>query len=226
MPGDTWVLAQVASLVLLSVAHVARSTSKRASVSLPRLSLLLAFGASAGVNVGSWVTSALLTADACPLRTSRGRSAVDIDACGALALTLTLQAFALSAGLYAAFAAAALVAPPQRGQGRSLAAAAVAAGTWLLIGAQLCSRFGVASELAADVYVRLGLLVYAGRIYFDTGALAERVRSEGDADVVGHAVNVVANTLQLFIRIITVLAEHLAKKKREEEEEEARKKRT
>ena len=219
-------MAQIAALALLSAAHVARESAKRASVSLPRLALLLAFGASAGVNVGSWVTQALLKAEACPMRTSRGllsRATVDLDACSSLALTLTLQAFALTSGLYAAFATAALVAPPQRGEGRQLAAAVVAAGTWLLLGAQLCSRFGWASELAADVYVRVGLVVYAGRIYFDTTALAERVRAEGDADVVGHAVNIVANTLHLFIRIITVFAEHMAKKKREEEEEEARK---
>ena len=218
-PGGAWQLAQVAALFLLSAAHVSRGSAKRASVSLPRLSLLLAFGASAGVNVGSWITSALLAADACPLR----RRAVDLDACGALARTLTLQACALTAGLYAAFAAAALMAPPQRGQGRHLALCVVAAGTWLLLGAQLCARLGWASQLAADVYVRLGLVVHAARIYVDTGALAERVRAEGDADVVGHAVNVVANTLQLFIRVITLLAQHLAKQKREEEEEAARK---
>jgi hypothetical protein len=82
---------------------------------------------------------------------------------------------------------------------------------------------GWAAGLAADVYVRPGVVVYAGRVCFDTHTLAERVRAEGDCDVVGHAVSIVANTLQLFIRVIKLLAEHMAKQKREEAEAEAKK---
>jgi FtsH-binding integral membrane protein len=213
-------VAQVAALALLSIAHATRSSSKpRASVSPLRLALLLAFGASAGVNVGSWVTSALLTADACPTVTQpggllrRATTAIDVEACSRVALVLSLQAFALTGGLYAAFAAAALLAPPS-GSGARLAASVLGVGVWLLLGAQICTRMGWASGLAADLYVRLGVVVYAGRIYFDTHTLSERVRADGDCDVVGHAVNIVANTLHLFIRVITLLAEHMAKQKR------------
>jgi FtsH-binding integral membrane protein len=156
-------------------------------------------------------------------RGALGRPAVDLDACSHVALLLSLQAFALTAGLYVAFAAAALLSPP-RGSTAQLAATALAVGAWILFGAQFCTRMGWASDLAADVYVRLGVVVYAGRVFFDTHALAERVRAEGDCDVVGHAVNIVANTLQMFIRVIKLLAEHMAKQKKREEEEEAERK--
>jgi hypothetical protein len=234
VPGDLWLVVQVVTLALNGFTHVTRSASStaakpRASVSAPRLALLLAFGAAVGVNVGSWVTSALVTADACPTVTQpagllrRGATTVDLEACSRVALVLSLQAFALTGGLYAAFAAAALLAPPRGGSGAQLAASALAVGAWLLLGAHVCTRMGWAAGLAADVYVRLGVIVYAGRVYFDTHTLAQRVRTEGDCDVVGHAVSIVANTLQLFIRVIKLLAEHMAKQKREEAEAEAKK---
>ena len=45
-----------------------------------------------------------------------------------------------------------------------------------------------------------------------------RVRTEGDCDVVGHAVTIVGNILNLFIRVVTLLAEQTAAEKQRKEE--------
>lgn len=228
VPGDTWYLLQVGSIALIGWCHNRRAdtssrAAKRAVVSPSRLALLCLFGLAAGVNIGSWVYSALLTADACPRRQSFfGRSVVDSGACVDAALALCTQAFVLTAGLYGAFAAASLYAPlAGSGSGRAsaqLLASALAVGAWVLLGSQLCMRMGWSAGLATDVYVRLGVLVYAVSTYMDTRKLAERVRAEGDCDVVGHAVTIVGNILNLFIRVITVLAEMSASQQQREEE--------
>jgi len=222
-PGDVWYLLQVVSITLIGWFHNRRRPSKQVTVSPTRLALLCLFGLSAGVNAGSWVYSALLTADACPRRpTLFGRSVVDSVACANAALALCTQAFVLTAGLYAAFAAASFAAPlAGSGSGRATAqliATALAIGTWVLLGSQLCMRMGWSTGLATDIYVRVGVLVYAVSTYMDTRKLAERVRTEGDCDVVGHAVTIVGNILNLFIRVVTLLAEQTAAEKQRKEE--------
>jgi hypothetical protein len=42
------------------------------------------------------------------------------------------------------------------------------------------------------------------------------VRASGDADVVGHAVNITAGALHMFIRLVTILAEAKAAEKQKE----------
>ena len=236
--GAGWTLSQVLLLALIAATHTARGSGAR-GVSLPRMGLLLAFGACAGVNVGSWVAAAMEQAGACPRRretTAASRLAraaglhtampFDMERCAAESAALSLQAFALTAGLYVSFALAGLLAS-RRDVAR--VAAVLLPLCWIVFGVQLCAAFGLAGVGLADaLYIRLGLLVYAGRVFVDTSEVAARVRDTGDADVVGHAVDITAGALHMFIRIITILAELKAKEEEREQkkEEEQRRKRS
>ena len=221
-------------LVLIGALHTGRDTRGPAAVSPSRLGLLLAFGGCAGVNVGSWVTTAMETAGACPALPVTGTAArlaraagldvpvqYDMVRCAAESAALTHTAFALTAGLYVSFAVAGLLAS-RRDVAR--VAGVLLPLCWIIFGAQLCAALGFAAGGLADaLYIRLGLLVYAGRVFVDTSEVAARVRDTGDADVVGHAVNITAGALHMFIRIITVLAEMKGQEEERKREEERRK---
>ncbi len=219
---------QVLLLLAVSATHASRNGKVR-GVSWPRVGLLLGFGVCAGVNVGSWVAVAMETAGACPRvappTSTVGRLAraaglydalpVDTARCAAESTALCLQAFALTAGLYVTFAVAGMLAA--RRDVRNFASLLLPLG-WVVFSAQVCAALGIASGDFADLlYVRLGLLVYAGFVLVDTAKVAEQVRDTGDADVVGHAVSITAGALHLFIRLVTILAEIKAEQKKEAE---------
>ena len=235
--GTLWSLAQVVLLAAISATHSARGVAR--GISLPRVGLLFAFGACAGVNVGSWVAQALQTAGACPRVSATSPTArlaraaglhahmpFDLERCTADAAALSAQAFALTAGLYAAFAAAGLF--TSRADAHRVASLLLPL-TWIVFGAQLCAALGFGGASLADtLYVRLGMLVYAGRVFVDTSAVAARVRDTCDSDVVAFAVDITSGALHLFIRLVTLLAEYKAKEEveKQQKEQELRRKRT
>jgi FtsH-binding integral membrane protein len=65
------------------------------------------------------------------------------------------------------------------------------------------------------MYVQMGLVIYCVKVYVDTEEIYERVR-KGDRDVISHSLKIFFNFLQIFIRIITILAKIAAENDKEE----------
>ena len=76
------------------------------------------------------------------------------------------------------------------------------------------TRIGWTSHESFDlIYVRGGLVAFVLKVGVDVQIIIEKAES-GDRDVVSHALTMVLNFLNIFIRVIVQLAK-LSKKKKE-----------
>ena len=222
--GTHMYLAQVLCVTLLSFGNATHSLS---GISAWKAFLFSALAFTAGVNVGSWVQVALQEAGLCRGYGWNWIPDADFigdflghwsrDQCSPKAVNdLIFEAMSMTSGLYLCFALSSFYA------GRGWAAkfaGFLSAGMWVLFGFSLLASFGWISKSAFDaVYVKCGLVLYSGKIMYDTDFLWSRAE-QGATDVVNEACNVMLNVLHLFIRIIKLLGEAKGASKRKKRED-------
>lgn len=127
---------------------------------------------------------------------------------------LVSDAFTITAAIYGCFFVAGLLAPTEN---IFWLASFVQIGVLALTAQYWLARLGFGPFLHSFdlIYVQVGLVIYSVKVAVDTAMIKIKYES-GDRDVVSHALTQLTNILQLFIRIITILAEisKEAKKKR------------
>lgn len=165
-----------------------------------RTIIFAAFAYCAGVNVGTWIEYSLAISRMC------GASFWDrlrgLPPC-TIVHPLVKSAFLLSAGLYAGFTVAALFSKPGW---RMRLGSIVSAGLWVLFGTYLLARLGWIDDLTFDLlYIRGGLVIYAMKVLVDTEIICDKARA-GDWDVLGQAIGTLLNFLEVFIRVLEMLA--------------------
>lgn len=70
----------------------------------------------------------------------------------------------------------------------------------------IASFFGLVSLLAMEaVFIRLGLIIFSAYILVDTWVILQQAQA-GIRDVVTHAITLLTDFLQLFVRVLYVLA--------------------
>jgi hypothetical protein len=209
--SDAMTLAQIVFALLLGITAL---ESCRAPF-LIRFGLFSGVAYSAGLNVGTWVHKALQESGACPgpgwswlpdadflLRWSGGLRS---QSCGMLN-PMIMNAFVYTAGIYFCFAAAALLGN-RNGRTLMYVSSIIFAGSWVMWGTYALSRFGFASDAVFDaVYVRAGLVLYSLKVWYDTTRLVDEIESSSDVDVLNLALSAMLNFLQIFIRVIQLVA--------------------
>jgi FtsH-binding integral membrane protein len=179
-----------------------------------RLPVFLAVAWAAGLNTGSWLMKAMQELGLCA---GGGWSFIpDLDAFAAFfgaprnaacntVNDLTVEAVALTAGIYFCFAAAALLSP-RKYDWPAWVATALSVGLWIMFGTYALMRMElIKSSLFDAVYVRAGLVLYSLKTLYDTSVMVKRIEA-GDDDVLGLALSQLLNFLQLLIRVVTILA--------------------
>ena len=209
--SDYMTIAQIVFAALLGVTAL---ESCRAPFLL-RFGLFAGVAYSAGLNVGTWIHKALQESGACPgpgwswfpdadflLRWSGGMNS---KSCGMLNPMIT-SAFSYTAGIYFCFSAAALLGN-RNNKILMYVSSILFAGSWVMWGSYLLARFGLASDAVFDaVYIKLGLVLYSLKVWFDTYAMVGEIESSSDVDVLNLALSALLNFLQIFIRVIQLLA--------------------
>jgi FtsH-binding integral membrane protein len=217
--GDEMLFVQIACVFLLGIGEVSASGVK--GISAWRAVVFFVCCFAAGLNAGTWVWNAAQVAGLCKGNGSEMFRSFDILSlmhnnvhnCPAFDEML-YSAFVLTALCYACFFLTAILAPPGRAQ---YLAPLVTCGIFILSGTYWLSRiFGFMGSDGFDVmYVQMGLVIYCVKVYVDTEEIYERVR-KGDRDVISHSLKIFFNFLQIFIRIITILAKIAAEKDKKE----------
>jgi hypothetical protein len=167
-----------------------------------RFGLFSAVAYSAGLNVGTWIHMALVESGACPrpgsnewFLTSKSKS------CSVLDSTI-LIAFIYTAGIYFCFSAAALLGN-RNNKVFMYVSSILFAGSWVMWGSYLLARFGLLSDDVFDaVYIKMGLILYSLKVWYDTHAMVSKIESSSEVDVLDLALNALLNFLQIFIRVI------------------------
>jgi hypothetical protein len=115
------------------------------------------------------------------------------------------DAFKITGAIYGCFFIAGLLAPTEN---IFWLASFVQVGVLALTAQYWLARFGFGPFLRTFdlVYVQIGLVIYSVKVAVDTAMIKTKYWS-GDRDVVSHALTQLTNILQLFIRVITILAE-------------------
>jgi hypothetical protein len=192
--SDYMTIAQIVFALLLNY-------SCRAPFIL-RFGLFSAVAYSAGLNVGTWIHMALVESGACPrpgsiewFLTSKSKS------CSVLDSTI-LIAFIYTAGIYFCFSAAALLGN-RNNKVFMYVSSILFAGSWVMWGSYLLARFGLLSDAVFDaVYIKMGLILYSLKVWYDTYAMVSKLESSSEVDVLDLALNALLNFLQIFIRVI------------------------
>jgi hypothetical protein len=218
--SDNMTIAQIVFAALLFVTGL---KACRAPFVL-RFALFAAVAFAAGLNVGTWVQKALQELGYCA---GQGWSSIpNIDFLGrwlgrasvntcSMTHPLVKTAFLYTTGIYASFSVAALVGS-RNNRWLMYVGSLVLAGSWIMWGTYILARMGVVADKVFDaVYVKAGLVLYALKTWYDTYVMASEIESSDDPDVLNLALNQLLNFLQIFIRVVSLLAD--AKKKKEKE---------
>jgi Bax inhibitor 1 len=121
--------------------------------------------------------------------------------------SIIATAFLMTTSVFACFSGAALFA--KRRSFLYLGGILSSALSWLLFLSLMNSFFHVGAFASINLYV--GLLVFSGYVVFDTQLMIEKA-SQGSADVIDDAVGLFLDFVNIFIRIMVILAK-MSKKK-------------
>ena len=221
--GDMMYLAQVVCIILLGISW--HSSQVYSGISWWRFVVMIVCCLAAGANVGTWIQKAFEEIGICqgqgfhsvPDQDWIGQwlssSGSGANCAGALGTQLVWQALALSSVLYSAFAVAGLLAY-NAGIKVFWMLALLQCAFWIMTFSYWFTRFGWTSHESFDlIYVRGGLVAFVLKVGVDVQLIIEKAEN-GDRDVVSHALTMVLNFLNIFIRVIVQLA-GLSKKKKE-----------
>lgn len=218
--GDHMTIAQVILALIVAGSYAGCNSD---GLSPWRFVVLMACALCAGVNMGSWMQGTLMQNKLCYETGWNGVADKnwlhDMIADGIppkcdITNTIILEAFELTAMIYSGFVLAAVLAPT-----KSLfwlisfvqvSLLALTAQYWL-------SRLGFTFFVNTFdlVNVRCGIALFAIKTAVDTQIIISKHDSETDRDIVSHALTMMMNFLNLFVRIVRILGTMAAKAKKD-----------
>lgn len=208
--GEHMTIAQLVLASLLAATSYGNGTD---GVSFGRLILFIGFAFCAGTNVGTWVESALTEAGFCHTSESELLTRIyrELNLNCDVTHSFVNEALQVTAAIYAAFSISAFVMPT-----RTLVyvGAFSAIGIMCLWADYLLAQLGfsVFNSVLLLKHLKLGIVIFGAKTAWDTHMILEDY-DMGRRDVLNHAVEALINFLNLFIRVIKLMAE-LSKKTR------------
>jgi FtsH-binding integral membrane protein len=150
------------------------------------------------VNTGSWIELSLKTAFG-------PQYAVTVDD------PLVYEAYMLSAILFGIFTVAGMIATPGM---LFICILVVGVGSFISFWTWIGAIFGLVSLLTIEtVVIRGGIAMFSAYILLDTYVIYQQAKA-GVRDVVSHAITLLTDFLQLFVRIVYLLAKSKLKEKK------------
>ena len=221
--GDLMYLIQVISVIVLGFSW--HSSQKYSGISWWRFAVMIVCCLAAGANVGTWIQAAFEEMGICQgsgwsaipdqdwLGSFFSLSGKGANCSGNAGTQLVWQALGLTSVLYSSFAFAGFLAH-KKGIKLFWMASLFQCAFWILSFSYWFTRMGWTSHESFDlIYIRGGLVVFVLKTCFDVQGIIEKSES-GDRDVVSHSLTMVLNFLNLFIRVITLLAKMAANGKK------------
>ena len=214
-----WTIAQIICIFAIT------ALKDNVQMALLRFCSFLALSFSAGVNVGSWIHSALQETGFCHgsglkyfpdidgiAKMFRGSSSAYLKICKPDVMNgMVLEAFLMSLGIYAAIS---LTTYMSSSRNYARYGNILSMSMWVLFGSQILFYFNfIGQQFFEDIYVKFGLAVYCVKIMFDAEVTADQAQT-GDIDVLSRSVDATMNFLHVFIRVITIMKDSQKKKNR------------
>lgn len=180
-----------------------------------RFSFFFGLCFAAGVNVGSWIHVALQETGFCRYpelyEYSQDRY---LGMCKPSVMNgFVLEAFMLTFGTYCAIVISTVF---SKTRNMLRYGSWISAGLWVVFGTYVLHYFGfMGHEMFDAIYIKFGLALFAVKVLYDTEVTMEEAVQQGNKfDVLNHAVSAVLNFLNMFIRILKILADMKKDKQR------------
>jgi len=195
--GFVMTLLQIVFLVAIGLTQYSASTQGYKDGGSPlRYGLFFAFAFCIGTNVGTWIEFGSMQAF--------GRHY-------ALSLRdeLVMEAFILSALLFGIFTVAGFLATNNT---LFISLVVVGVGSMITFWTSLATLFGLVSFLAFEaVYIKLGLVMASAYVLLDTWRILQQAKA-GVHDVITHAITILTDFIQMFIRVLYLLSKSKSEK--------------